>query len=70
MIGYVQSDTLEHWQTTLRSKIEAHRSELKIDSIDKRVSFGDSFPLEWSSSHWREATCAVRLFHILLDCRK
>jgi hypothetical protein len=70
MIGYVQSDTLEHWQTTLRSKIEANRFELKVDSIDKRVSFGDSFPLEWSSSHRREAMVTVRLFHILLDCRK
>ncbi len=70
MIGYVQSDTLEHWQTTLRSKVEANLSELKVDSINKRVSFSDSFPLEWSSSHRRGAMVAVRLFHILVDCRK
>ncbi len=70
MIGYVQSDTLEHWQTTLQSKIETDRSKLKIDSIDNPVSFQDSFPLEWSSAHQREALAAIKLFHILLDCRK
>ncbi len=70
MIGYVQSDTLEHWQTTLQLKVEADRSKLKIDRIDKPVSFQDSFPLEWSSSHRREGVAAVKLFHILLDCRK
>ena len=70
MIGYVQSDTLEHWQTTLRSKVEENRSQLNVDSIQKRVSFGDSFSLEWSSFHRRKGHVAVRMFHILLDCRK
>ena len=70
MIGYVQSGTLEHWQTTLRNNIKAEWAKLKTDQIDESVSFQDSFPLEWSSSHRREGVAAIKLFHILLDCRK
>jgi hypothetical protein len=70
MIGYVQSDTLEHWQATLQAEIEAKAQSLEMDHIEKQVSFPDSFPLEWSSSHRRKEAASVKLFHILLDCRK
>ncbi len=70
MIGYVQSDTLDHWHGTLQSKIETDQRQLKVESIEKRVFFSDSFPLEWASVHRRKGSMSVRVFHILLDCRK
>jgi len=70
MIGYVQSDTLEHWQKALQSKIKTDDRKLKVTHIDKRVLFPDSFPFEWASLHQREALVPVKVFHILLDCRK
>lgn len=70
MIGYVQSDSLEHWRATLQLKIETDHLKLKVDRIDQTVSFQNSFSLEWSSSHQREGMAAIKLFHILLDCRK
>lgn len=70
MIGYVQSDTLGHWHAALQSKIEKHQRQLRVDSIEKRVFFFDSFPLEWASSHRRGGLPPVKVFHILLDCRK
>ncbi len=70
MVGYVQSDTLDHWQATLQEKIEADSQALEMDGIEKQTFFPDSFPLEWSSSHRRKEAPSVKLFHILLDCRK
>lgn len=70
MIGYVQSDTLEHWQWTLQQRVDSLRSELEVEDITTPVSFESSFPLEWSSSHRRKGSAPVELFHILLDCSK
>ena len=70
MIGYVQSESLEHWQNALQIRVDKLRSDLNVEEISTATSFKDSFPLEWSSTHRREATDPVRLFHILLDCRK
>ncbi|NOT62188.1 MAG: hypothetical protein HOP19_18410 [Acidobacteria bacterium] len=70
MIGYVQSDTLEYWQATLQEQIEANAQSLELDHIEKQAPFPDLFPLEWSSSHRRKEAAPVKLFHILLDCRK
>lgn len=70
MIGYVQSETLEHWQSTLRLRVDSLRLELEVEGITVPISFDGSFPLEWSSSHRRKALASLELFHILLDCRK
>lgn len=70
MIGYVQSDTLEDWQSSLQRRVDERRSELKVERITAPVSFESSFPLEWSSLHRRESLASIGLFHILLDCRK
>ncbi len=70
MIGYVQTDTMQHWHTALQSKVEKDWHELKIESIEKSVFFSDAFPLEWASLHRREGLMPVKVFHILLDCRK
>ncbi len=70
MIGYVQSDSLEHWKNALQIRVDNLRSDLKVEAISTASSFKDSFPLEWSSTHRRWATAQIRLFHILLDCRK
>jgi len=70
MIGYVQSDTPEHWHAALQSKIKKDQYQLKVDNIEKSVCFLDSFPLEWASTHQRDGLTPVKVFHILLDCRQ
>ena len=70
MIGYVQTKTLDYWQSVLQSRVGSLRPDLQVDEITTPTTFRNSFPFEWSSSHRRTATIPVRLFHILLDCRK
>ena len=70
MIGYVQTDTLERWNDELRKRIQDEMAKLELDSTEASVRFGSSFPLEWTSTHRRVGLTPVKLFHILLDCRK
>jgi len=70
MIGYVQTDTLEHWNQTLRKKVETDRRDLNLDAVEADVVFADSFPLEWSSTHHRDGLQPIKVLHILLDCRQ
>ncbi|HEX7722401.1 MAG TPA: hypothetical protein VF397_09595 [Pyrinomonadaceae bacterium] len=69
MIGYVQINTLDHWRGVLQTRVDSLRSDLQVEDIANVAAFLNSFPLEWSSSH-RRTTGPLRLFHILLDCRK
>lgn len=70
MIGYVQTDTLQSWNEELRKRVQDEMVELELDSTEAVVRFGSSFPLEWTSTHRRGGLVPVKLFHILLDCRK
>lgn len=70
MLGYVQSDSLDYWNDTLYANINSNRKKLNVKKIEQEVRFSDSFPLEWASTHGRDGLIPIRLFHILLDCRK
>jgi hypothetical protein len=70
MIGYVQTDTLECWHKELQERVQNEAKELKLKSKEASVKFDSAFPLEWASTHCRDGLGSVRLFHLLLDCRK
>jgi hypothetical protein len=70
MIGYVQTDTLERWHSELQGRVQNKASELKLENSEATVRFQEEFPLEWASTHCRDGLGSVRIFHLLLDCRK
>lgn len=70
MIGYVQTDTLERWHGELQERVQDEGGDLKLETTEAGVRFESAFPLEWASTHRRDERSAVRVFHILLDCRK
>lgn len=70
MIGYVQTDTLERWHGELQERVQDEGGDLKLERTEAGVKFESAFPLEWASTHRRDGRDAVRVFHILLDCRK
>lgn len=70
MIGYVQTDTLGRWHDELKERVRNEATELKLENSEAAVRFQDAFPLEWASTHRRDGLGSVRIFHVLLDCRK
>lgn len=70
MIGYVQTDTLEHWQADIKKRVQDQASQLKLESFEANSNFESAFPLEWSSTHKRDGKPPIKLLHMLMDCRK
>lgn len=70
LVGYAQTDTLEIWQKELQGRVQSKSKELKLERTETSVEFDLSFPLEWASTHCRDGLGSVRLFHLLLNCRK
>jgi hypothetical protein len=71
MIGYVQTDTLECWHGELQKRVQSESLALKLEKTESDVGLKEAFPLEWASTHGRDGELPrVRLFHVLLDCRK
>lgn len=70
MIGYVQTDSSELWYAEVVQRINNKATDLKLKTIKTSVTFAAAFPLEWASTHSRDDYGPIRLFHILLDCRK
>lgn len=70
MIGYVQTDSLERWCDELQIRVKNEAAELKLESTDPSLAFASAFPLEWASLHRRDEFGPMKLFHIVLDCRK
>lgn len=70
MIGYVQTDTLERWHRELQERVRNESADLNQERTEASVKFESAFPLEWASIHRRDGRESVRVFHILLDCRK
>lgn len=70
MVGYVQTDTLEKWHEELQGRVQGESKELNLEHTEASVKFDSSFPLEWASAHHRDGRGLLRLFHLLLDCRK
>ena len=68
MLGYVQSDSLSHWQNLVKKAINDNAKLLCLRSQKDETVIG-VFPLEWSSEHDRHGISQpIRLYHILLDC--
>jgi hypothetical protein len=70
MIGYVQTETLELWQTELQGRVKSKAKDLNLESTDNPLKFDSAFPLEWVSIHRRDQRGSIQIFHLLLDCRK
>lgn len=69
MIGYVQTDSCECWQTELMDRVRLEANTLLVEGVGP-AKFKSCFPLEWTSTHRRNSLPSVRILHILLDCRK
>lgn len=70
MIGYIQSDSLEHWQQMVKDKIDKEAAMLALIVPQQDVHIIDAFPLEWISNHRRKSVGRnIAIYHILLDCR-
>lgn len=70
MLGYVQTDTLERWHGELQERVQQEGVELNLEGTEAAINFASAFPLEWASMHRRSGHVSMRLFHIILDCRK
>jgi hypothetical protein len=70
MIGYVQTGTLEQWQIDLQRRVQDEAQQLRLEGTDTKLIFESALPFEWSSTHSRDGNSSIRLFHLLLDCRK
>lgn len=70
MIGYVQTDTPGRWHSELQERVQKEAVDLNLEGTEIFVKFTSAFPLEWASTHRREKYGPIRLFHIILDCRK
>jgi len=70
MIGYFQTDTAERWQQELFERVREEADTLKFENSEIDVHFESSFPLEWCSKHRRDGHVPIKLFHLLVDCRK
>ena len=69
MLGYVLSDTLEHWRKDLKKVIDNKSTQLRLKGPQQDVHLIDAFPLEWVSQHERDSNDhPITIYHILLDC--
>jgi len=69
MIGYVQSDSLDHWKSKIKEKIENNNARLELRSAQQNITVIDEIQFEWFSEHARKAIGRhVKIYHILLDC--
>jgi len=70
MLGYVQSDSLVHWQGKVRKAIDDNVNQLRLRPPQRNERVIDAFPLEWVSEHERDSIGRpITIYHILLDCR-
>ncbi|MFC2006287.1 hypothetical protein ACFLVG_04995, partial [Chloroflexota bacterium] len=68
MLGYVQSDSLAHWQSKIKGAIDSHAASLCLKSAQRDEMVLREFPLEWVSEHERaHLGRPINVYHILLD---
>ena len=71
MIGYMQSNDINHWQTQLDKEFRrANQKALQIVKSLTRCSnpIITDLPHEWISEHKRLSQPAITIYHIFLDC--
>lgn len=69
MLGYVQTDTVDHWVAELTARFENDsRNQLSVTQKLSRVIILSDLTEEWSSSHKRTNGTPLTVFHLFLDC--
>lgn len=68
MLGYVLSDSPELWRERLKKAIQKKKAVLQLKVPPQNVHLIDALPLEWTSTHERDADRPITIYHILLDC--
>lgn len=69
MLGYVQTDTVNHWVAELTERFENDAAnQLAIVARLSRVTIHSDLPDEWSSRHTRITGTPLTVFHLFLDC--
>lgn len=69
IIGLVQSDTSIHWRAQLRAKT-AENAALCCEAYPTDVNVVDDLPDMVVSTHRRNDTSLIDLYHVFLDCKK
>ena len=70
MLGYIQSDSPNRWQTDIQKKINQKKNHLHLVSLSQNVEIISDFSNEWETTHHREDIGrSISIFHILLDFR-
>lgn len=70
MLGYVQSDSVEHWKEMLIKEIDGNSAALGLIPPQGEDPVIPHFPTKWVSSHLRPTEPPITLHHILLDYRE
>jgi hypothetical protein len=70
MLGYVQSNTLSHWQERIKTSIMKNKANLYLTSPQYDEIVIADFALEWVSEHERKNDIdnSIKVYHVLLDC--
>jgi hypothetical protein len=69
MLGYVQSDSLPHWQSKIKKAIAGNAKLLCLKSPQNDETVIETLPFEWVSQHDRHSVGrSIYIYHILLNC--
>ena len=71
MLGYVQSDTVEHWKGKVQAALEKDATglqELRLRGAIQAQVIRGGLPHEWVSEHDRHTGSPVLIYHVLLWC--
>jgi hypothetical protein len=69
MVGYVQSDAANYWETELKRSFDGYpHNNLRIKQLLQKVQVLSSVPDVWVSEHEREESGSITVYHIFLNC--
>lgn len=70
MLGYIQSDSIETWQTKIQEGIKQNSTQLHLTDSQMPVDIHSEITHEWVSMHQRTGSNPhpIKIYHILLDC--
>ena len=70
MLGYASVESIEYWHDFIKKEIDGKQIELSLIPPQEDVQVVDSIRYEWGSGHNRNSiNKAIKILHILLDCR-
>jgi hypothetical protein len=69
MIGYLQSDSVEYWESELSRRLSNDRkNELKVKQLLCRSQTESVIADSWHSQHERAGNIPITIYHLFLDC--